>query len=204
MSDEKQRLAALYASKTDEELVALAQDMAELTDAARDALQAEIARRKLTPESLPAPETHVVENRPLVQVARFRDLPQALLAKGGLESAGIECFLYNDNLVRLDWFWSNLVGGVSVHVAPEDADVAREILAADPQDFQPDTDGEFKQPRCPSCGSTRVAAPEGMGVSAAILWATSLPVPIADRTWVCEQCGHVWEDTTPAQAPSAD
>ena len=39
----------------------------------------------------------------LVTIERFRDLPEALLAKGKLESAGIRCFLADSELVRTDW-----------------------------------------------------------------------------------------------------
>ncbi len=225
MPDEKQRLAALYAAKEDEELLALAQDMAELTDTARDALQGEIARRNLSVEPKPpavvvpiAPpervsnptnvigpveDEEVVDPSSLIAVARYRDLPEALLAKGSLDSAGIQAFLYNDNMVRMDWFWSNLIGGVTLHVPAEDAAAAREILDADPVDFTPDTDGTFVQPRCPACGSTRVVAPGGRGMSAALLWATGgLPIPLEERQWRCEQCGHMWEQPEPA--PSAD
>ena len=42
--------------------------------------------------------------RKQVTIRAFRDLPEALLAKGSLESAGIDCFLVDDNMVRLDWF----------------------------------------------------------------------------------------------------
>ncbi|HZQ91963.1 MAG TPA: hypothetical protein VFA60_09240 [Terriglobales bacterium] len=41
----------------------------------------------------------------LIVVAQYRDLPEALLAKGKLESAGIECTMTDDNIVRMDWFW---------------------------------------------------------------------------------------------------
>ena len=66
-----------------------------------------------------------------VTVRKFRDLPEALLAKGSLESAGIECNLLDDNMVRLDWFWSNLIGWVRLQVASAEADEATAIL--DPQ-----------------------------------------------------------------------
>lgn len=59
---------------------------------------------------------------------RFRDMPEALLAKGKLESAGIECVLGDDNMVRLDWFYSNLVGGVKLMVDAEQFAEASRVL----------------------------------------------------------------------------
>ena len=63
------------------------------------------------PVELPRQELDV---RNLVSIRQFRDLPEALLAKGCLESAGIECFFRDDNLVRLDWFISNFIGGIKL------------------------------------------------------------------------------------------
>jgi hypothetical protein len=199
---EKQRLVAVYAAMADEELTSLAADAADLTDEAREVLAAQLAARGLVADASPPAETHELENRPLVIVGRFRDLPTALLAKGSLESAGIECFLMNENMVRLDWFISNLLGGITLQVGPEDVEAATEILGAPPEDFQPDSGGPFNQPECPNCHSREVNSP-GMntGASAAILWATAMPVPIPQRDWKCEDCGHRWrEDARTAQA----
>ena len=66
-----------------------------------------------------------MEVRELVTIRQFRDLPEALLAKGSLESAGIECFLADENLVRLDWFISNFIGGIKLKVRVPDAATRR-------------------------------------------------------------------------------
>ena len=68
------------------------------------------------------------EMRDLLTIRQFRDLPEALLAKSALESAGIECFLGDDNLIRMDWLWSNLLGGIKLRVRQEDAIVASRLL----------------------------------------------------------------------------
>jgi len=73
-------------------------------------------------------EHGVPESRELVVIRVFVDLPEALLAKGSLESAGIECFLVDDNMVRLDWFMVNVFGGIKLKVAAEDAEMARAFL----------------------------------------------------------------------------
>ena len=57
----------------------------------------------------------------LVTIERFRDLPEALLAKGKLESSGIRCFLADSELVRTDWLWSNAIGNMRLQVRAEDA-----------------------------------------------------------------------------------
>ena len=70
---------------------------------------------------------------------RFRDLPEALLAKGRLESSGVACFLADENMVRMDWFISNLLGGVKLLVDPEDfAEASRVLNEPAPQKWQDD------------------------------------------------------------------
>ena len=55
-------------------------------------------------------------------------LPEALLAKSILDSAGIESFLGDQNIIRMDWFLSNALGGVKLRVREEDVDVATAML----------------------------------------------------------------------------
>lgn len=65
--------------------------------------------------------------RPFV-LRRYRDMPQAFVAKGLLDSAGIECFLQDDNVIRLDWLWSNAMGGIKLLVRQKDAEQAAQLL----------------------------------------------------------------------------
>src|SRR5690242_4656711 len=122
------QLERTYREMADEELQRIAAQRASLTDLAVSKLQQEFVRRGLDLDAPAVSETVELEQRELVSIRRFRDLPEALLAKGGLESAGIECFLVDDNMVRLDWFYSNLVGGVKLAVDAVDAEAAIAIL----------------------------------------------------------------------------
>jgi hypothetical protein len=67
----------------------------------------------------------------LIALRRFRDLPEALVAKGRLDSAGIKCFLSDENTVRMDWLWSNALGGVRLWVREDDVAQAVELLDHD-------------------------------------------------------------------------
>ena len=125
---------------SDGELEAIAADSAELTDAARQALTDELARRR--PKKLRVadtganPERDSVELADVVSIRQFRDLPEALLAKGALDSAEIESFLVDDNMIRMDWFYSNLVGGIKLCVKQEDAEAALDLLEQSiPEEF---------------------------------------------------------------------
>lgn len=227
---ERQRLAEFYAQQLDGELEKVASQAYELTDVAREALKAELARRKLAgtlieqapvipkkesagpqpgdpPPAVPI-KPEVQESEPefqldgeldfqgMVTIRRFRDLPEALIAKGSLDSSGIDSVLVNENLVRLDWFWSNLMGGVQLQVEPEEADAANEILNQPiPENFDVTGVGEFDQPRCPKCNSLDTNFQE-LDPAAYLSLAVNVPIPFHRRAWRCRECGAEWEDDT--------
>jgi hypothetical protein len=125
LDHERQRLSDLYSRITDGEIRVIAADSTSLTEVAREVLSAEIARRNLVVAEVPASGIELLD---LVTIRQFRDLPEAILAKGVLESAEIESFLADENIVRLDWFISNLVGGVKLKVRREDIETANLVL----------------------------------------------------------------------------
>jgi hypothetical protein len=188
--DDAGRLIQLYSRMSDGELEKIASDSFSLTDVAQKALADEMLRRALqvvSPNLPPEGDDPQVELRSLTAVRKFRDLPDALLAKGSLESAGIESFLADDNMVRMDWFISNLLGGIKLLVKPEDIEAANQILDQPiPEDFAVDGVGEYRSPRCPNCQSLDVIEYAG-----AFIGLPSVLEPI----WKCQACGSEWEDT---------
>ena len=129
----------------------------------------------------------------MVTIRTFRDLPEALLAKGSLDSAGMKCALVDDNVVRMDWFWSNAMGGVKVLVNREDITAAEEILAQPiPEHFDVSGIGEFEQPRCPKCGSLDVNFQES-DPTAYLSLAVNLPLPFRRPGWRCRSCNAEWK-----------
>jgi len=183
-----------YRGMSDAELNLLAQDLDELTDAAKDALRAELSRRGI---SVPETSTGEWESEQPVVVAQFLNLHEALLAKGQLDSAGISTTLRDDNMIRIDWFISNLLGGVKLAVSPADADAAREILAQPiPEDFDVEGVGEYEQPRCPKCNSLDISYESlDKPVAYGSMMLLKVPVPLSGDRWRCHDCGALWEDT---------
>lgn len=192
---ERQRLTRLYSTMTPDELGKVVDDSASLTDIAREVLKAELSRRGLPVEINEGPAGEdVVEERHLISVRRFRDLPEALLAKGSLESSGIESFLTDDNMIRMDWFMSNLLGGIKLAVNEEDVEAATAILDEPaPEIFEVDGVGEYQQPRCPECQSLDVNFKQLSKVAYPSAW-LGIPLPLHDKAWTCRSCGHHWED----------
>jgi hypothetical protein len=132
----------------------------------------------------------------VVVIKQFRDLPEALLAKGSLDSAGIESFLADDNMVRMDWFYSNLVGGIKLCVRPNDADVAVELLEQPMlRDFEVEGVGAYQQPMCPRCQSLDVSHETlNKPVSYTSAW-IGVPIPMPRDRWQCHSCGSTWQES---------
>ncbi|HEX6822321.1 MAG TPA: hypothetical protein VF123_09720 [Candidatus Sulfotelmatobacter sp.] len=228
---ERRRLTEFYAGQMDGELEKVAAQAYELTELAREVLRAEFSKRGLNPifvEQAPIaieqrlgprpgdpplpeplkednpPQEGAFELRTMITLRQFRDLPEALLAKGCLDSAGIDSVLLDDNVIRMDWLWSNLVGGVKLKVEPSDAERATEILNQPiPETIDVDGIGECEQPHCPKCRSLDVTFKElNRPLSYASLFL--IPIPVHRKAWRCHSCKVEWEDDglPPAELPS--
>lgn len=191
--------AAEYAGMSEDELLALARSYDSLVDPAKSALRAEFARRHLEPPILEAEQEPA--DRRLVTVRRFRDLSEAVVARGVVESAGIFCLLRDENTIRLDWQMSNMIGGIRLQVAEQDADAAVAILSEpSPETIPIEGQPDYEQPRCPRCNSTDIHF-EGSDRRSALasLYLFSLPAPLGQKSWLCDHCGCRWvvEDDDP-------
>jgi hypothetical protein len=65
----------------------------------------------------------------LVTIRRFGNMPEALLAQGCLDSAGLESFLADTNISRLEW---PITRGLRLQVKAEDAETAAALLEQSP------------------------------------------------------------------------
>jgi Putative prokaryotic signal transducing protein len=133
-------------------------------------------------------------NPNLVTIARFRDLIEAQLAKGKLEAAGIDAFLGNENIVSLDWFYSNAVGGLRLQVLEEDVTDAQASLDEPiPDEIVEEQSGiVYEQPHCPRCDSLDIGYE-----TIDCLWSYGLmfviaPIPVKKINWKCQSCGAEW------------
>ena len=190
---EQHRLNALYASMSDGELSGLATDPASLTDVARTALAAEIKRRGSAFDDSPL-KSDVPEFQRLVTIRQFTGLPEALLAKGSIESSGIDCFLADDNYIRMDWFISNFIGGIKLKVKPEDVADANAVLDQPiPESIDVEGVGIVEQPRCPVCQSLDVTFQELDQPISYAMASIGLPIPVLQKAWLCHTCKHKWK-----------
>ena len=194
-----------YRSLSDSELLQVESDWHSLVEDAKAALQTEFSRRGLdfaTP-TLPEGDISPSEYRDLVTIRQYRDLSEAIVARGVVESAGIYCFLKDENFVRLDWQMSNLIGGIRLQVAAADVEAAEAVLAQPvPEAITFPDQPNFEQPRCPRCSSIDILW-ERRGRKAALfsLYLFSFPLPRGSESWHCSNCGLRWvEEDDPSQA----
>lgn len=146
--EERRRLTEFYSKQTDGELASVAEQWYQLTDIAREILRAELVKRGLYQGQLDHVSARAEERtqfRDLVTVRTYLSLPEAELAKGLLDAAGIESFLFDNNTGRM--YMTNIVGGVRLRVDADNAEEANRILqestsgeAALEDDFQPPDD----------------------------------------------------------------
>jgi hypothetical protein len=194
-SDSAPRFASEYAQMSESELLALASSYDSLVSPAQDALRAEFAQRKLEPPIVEDPGE--VSSQRLVTVRRYRDLGQAIVPRSLLESAGIFCFLQDENFLRVDWGAGIALGGNRLQVRPEDVSAAEEVLNQPmPETIEYDSNAEYTQPHCPRCGSINVATPA--------LYELNLDAPAEGESWRCEACGCQWTEAQDGAVAAAD
>jgi len=205
-----------YEAKSNSELMEIAHGYDSLPESSQAALREEFAARGLDAplidddeeaeeqeaDEIPAP-AYDPDRSEFVTIARYRDIPEAVVARSVLESAGIQCILRDENTIRMDWLWSNMIGGMRLQVPGRDADTARELLAQPiPSKFQVGTGHEFEQPECPKCGSHDVVTDDlDRKIKATSMLILGVPVPASPRKngWKCNSCGCKWIDDGQAE-----
>lgn len=203
IDERRRRIEQEYGRKTDAELKDLADAGSSLTDIARQVLRAEITRRGLSIsvlDEVPVPVSTPAAVPLLLIVRVYRDLPDALIAQSVLDSAGIECFLFDENIVRLNWLWSYAIHCIKLRVADEDAADAAQLLDQPPlESFVVGGVGTYVEPRCPNCQSFEVSfRPLIKLVSYGLLF-VDLIVPVKRPAWRCASCRHEWWTGEPGE-----
>jgi hypothetical protein len=198
---EPARLRAYYAELSEEELIEIGSHYDSLTDEAQFAIRAEFDHRGMPAPEL-AEEDETPEFEPLVTIRQYRDPADAAIAKSALDSAGIFAFLQNENTVRMDWLWSNLMGGLRLQVRAGDAAAAEELLSQPIPSVVETDDIKYEQPRCPNCQSLDISFESlntKVGLASIIL---AVPIPWPKRLWTCNACGRKWKEVADSNTPN--
>jgi len=198
-----------YEHMTEDELCALAEEAYDLTEIARDALQAVITERgftvrlKMEPPEPPAPPSAEPpeDDEGLINLGLRGwppDAEHARLTMGALSAAGIPSFLGPDNVMHLEEFRGRFNGPVSLKIRDVDRNRALHALsrAADEGWWDNDKEEEDDDPEekkdyailCPKCRSAKVVL-EGRDTDD-----LEKSPPRDKLQWSCDACGHQWED----------
>jgi Putative prokaryotic signal transducing protein len=200
--NERERLTSFYAGLTDEELIRIGSQFDLLTDEAQVLLREEFDRRSLDAPELEEPPDSF-ELQELVTIRTFRDPSDAMMAKSVLDSADIPCFLKDENTVRIQWAWSNLIGGIRLQVRPQDGKIAEQLLSQEVLPTIELEDGDvYEQPRCPYCTSLDIsfeALNEKVGLASILI---AVPIPFPKNRWTCHTCKREWNDSDAQNASS--
>jgi DNA-directed RNA polymerase subunit M/transcription elongation factor TFIIS len=192
-----------YEHMTEGELCALAEDAYDLTEIAREALQAVITKKgydvRLKLER-PAPRlTEPPEDDDgLVNFQWPDNADHAWRWMKCLTAAGIPSFLGPDNVMHLEEFQGRFDGPVSLKIRDVDRNRAASAVAraweladlartkADGNKEEPEEEKDYAI-LCPKCHSAEVVL-EGRDSELAE------PPPTAKFQWRCDACGHQWVD----------
>jgi hypothetical protein len=141
-------------------------------------------------------------------IAKFDRIFEAHIAKGKLESEGVEVFMDDNNVLSINSLYTHAVGGVKLRVHTQDAERATEILdnleEQDPEALaelaasHPEPD---PLPHCPRCESEHVSY-EHISKKFTFLGSLlfSIPFPFINRhRWKCRTCAHRWKGLPPTR-----
>lgn len=203
-AQEWRRLKELYRDKSDEELSAVAGEGYQLTELARQALEAEIASRRLDLEIATEPPEPVDEPEPmepedfdptgfdLVPFGIYWDREAIIQTKSILDTANIPSYIGEEAVEKVDDFRGRFERGVQLLVRAVDRQHAFQACAYHAQQNEdktaPPEEDNYIPPKCPTCGSEDIVF-EGRDPNL-----TSDNSADSKFKWSCDACGHEWED----------
>lgn len=203
-AEEWRRLKELYREKADEELAVVAAEGYQLTDLARQALEAEIASRHLSIAIVSEPPEDFIEPEPmgddnfdpigldLVPLGVYWEREAIAERKNILDAAGIPSYIGEGAAERVDDFHGSFERGIELLVRGVDLQHAFQACAYHAQQKENQTatpeDDNYIPPKCPKCGSEDIVF-EGRDPNL-----TSDNSADSKFNWSCDACGHEWED----------
>jgi hypothetical protein len=186
-----------YEHMTEDELCALAEEAYDLTEIAREALQAVITERgftvqlQLKPPGAPLLAEPPEDDEGLINFHWPSNAEDAWRCMRVLTAAGIPSFLGPDNVMHLEEFQGEFNGPVSLKIQDVDRDRAdaafkRAVADAWGDTKDPEEDKDYAI-LCPKCRSAKVVM---QGRDSNLVE----PPPTVSFQWSCDACGYQWVD----------
>jgi len=137
-----------------------------------------------------------------VTIASYPEPIEANLLRSKLLSEGIECILLDENLISVQPFYSNAIGGIKLQVHENDLEHAKEILAESQtpplhivhvSKNKPQRKPKGKTIHCPECNSTSVYYERlSTGELALCILFLGIPLLFIKGIYHCFNCGNKW------------
>ncbi|MGY6649748.1 putative signal transducing protein [Wenyingzhuangia sp. IMCC45574] len=130
----------------------------------------------------------------LTTIKIFDNSPEMHVYKNRLEQEGIDCYPFDEEMVTIDPFLTNAIGGIKLKVNKADVLQAKSIIAS--IDNQPITDDKDEVLCCPSCGSADLISDfrsmKGTkGILSLIISIVFFVYPIYYKyVYKCKSCNH--------------
>lgn len=133
----------------------------------------------------------------LRSVVAYTDPIEANILKARLAAEGIDAFVFDEHLIRMNWLYSNALGGAKVMVPEEQVGAAEAVIRAIAAgeyelDATEGQEGTGLRTSCPYCGavSTRLSN-RSWTVSFLSFFLLQIPLPFRRNRWKCDRCGRV-------------
>lgn len=141
-------------------------------------------------------------NDGFITVASYPEPIEANLMRSKLLSEGIECILLDENLISVQPFYSNAIGGIKLQVHENDSQRAKEILTESQTpplhivhvaQNKPHRKTQGKTIHCPECNSTSVYYERlSTGELALCILFIGIPLLFIKGKYHCYNCGNKW------------
>jgi hypothetical protein len=126
----------------------------------------------------------------LVTIGAYSTPQEAYLVQSVLDAFGVDTVLADDNYIRLNWLYSNILGGVKVRAWGSMAEEARAILDGSPQEDVAIPPDEIAV--CPVCGSANTGLYLDRRAACLTWLLTGVPLIFPRLRNACNDCGRKW------------
>lgn len=126
-------------------------------------------------------------------VATYVDPIEANILKARLEAEGIAAFVFDEHLIRMNWLYSNALGGAKVKVHEDRVEAAEEIIQAiEAGEYELSTTEDQVPGKCPYCEAMSVRpSTRSWTVSFLSFFFFHVPIPFRRNRWKCDHCGRM-------------
>lgn len=137
-------------------------------------------------------------------IITFTSPQEAYIAKGYLESQGIDSFIFDDMTAQVNLLYSNAIGGVKILVRDADYERGIEILKKGGyinmnidetnRKFNiVSADKKTDKKKCPFCQSDNIGKKKGLNILSPLIYLIlGFFVPIYKSTYCCYECEKEW------------